>query len=431
MRKIKSAIVYFINAMIISFLSMRPLRQNLISILGRTISAKIFVAKYRRLCINLTTDEMVELTRAVHDRFPNNVTITEKLVGLLVERRKIQKAMDLARTCIEARILKASKKRSARYEDVVSGESIGTVIQISGYFYSGSGAVLDFLKGFKKTIKWGPGAEVRIVKFSGGLGELYDNFREAGRLKRIDLLNLFLHLTASFYITTDEKTYSKKAKVNNASQKMLDSPKAVSYLLELFKLWHRLDEFSLKDEQSEEELVAIIREGIRRSFNAILFTNKSKILLSDQMVTAWKLPYAALLPPCKFIVVHRDPRDQFSEVNQARGTPGRPAWTVSNFISIYLKWRSIADEWIPRLEEECGHSILRLKFEDVITDYNKTSNQIFDFLGLDRENFNTEKSKLDPSVSIKNVGKYHNYLNENEICEIEDKLINYLRSERN
>ena len=47
---------------------------------------------------------------------------------------------------------------------------------IAGYFYSGSGAIADYLSGFPKTKKWAPCGEMRLIKTPGGLWDYSKNY---------------------------------------------------------------------------------------------------------------------------------------------------------------------------------------------------------------------------------------------------------------
>lgn len=124
----------------------------------------------------------------------------------------------------------------------------------------------------------------------------------------------------------------------------------------------------------------------------------------------------------KVIVVERDPRDVFiinkyiwGEKNICVPFP----LEVNDFCKFYKKMRES--------EKECtSDKVLRVKFEDLIYDYENKINEITKFLGFKKNDHINKKSRFNPEVSIKNTQLFRNkkYIEESKI--IEKQLKKYL-----
>ena len=419
-------IYFLVNRIFIYFLKVPGLKIFILNLLKKVLHPQVFISSYRAISCAVTFDEIMCLATDIHERCPNNLKLAERYVGLLQKDKQFEKALSLASELCQRRIDKIRKSIGNDYEEAVNRPSMDSVIQVSGYFYSGSGAVLDHLKGYEGVLKWGPRGEVRIVKFPGGLAELYDKLEKNGRLNKSHIIRLFLHITASFYVNVDIEEYNQEAVVNKVSRRMLRSSKSTFYIYELLCLWQSLVQFSTQKEQTSSEFVSIVRNGLQRAFNAAIYKNNASLLLCDQMITAWRIPTARLLPPSRFVIVNRDPRDQFTEINQVHKGTGRPIWNTSHFITIIKKRMQLTDKWIPILESECGHSFLKLQFEDFVINHDKTVAVVRSFFKLNKEDFMKEKTKFDPKISIKNVGKYKHSLNKDEQACLERELPEYI-----
>jgi hypothetical protein len=421
-KKIKRLIKIILSFSLFKF---KFIRTRFVFIGSRYLSPSIYLKLYDEISQNASFDELLHLVSYLHKKYPEDLGIAEKLIGLYKVEQRYEEAITLARTLCRRRKNEVASTLDSDYETKINGPQLGPFIQISGYFYSGSGAVLDYLKGYEESIKWVPGGEVRIVKFPGGLASIYKKLISKQKITIVEMVDLYLHLTGCFYVTTKRKEYSKLAMVNKNSKKVLASKSAATYVYELFRLWEQLDDYSQKVDQIPDEFIKLVKTGLHRAFNAVLYTNKVKILLLDQMITAWRLPTAVLLPPSKFIVVHRDPRDQYVDADDAMGMPGRPKWTTEKYVQLYRKRRLLVDEWIPKLINESGHSFLTMGFESFIVNNVKNLEKLEEFLHLEKYKFSKDLTKFNPKKSIVNVGKYKKYLNKKTKEIIEHQLPEY------
>jgi hypothetical protein len=119
------------------------------------------------------------------------------------------------------------------------------------------------------------------------------------------------------------------------------------------------------------------------------------------------------------IIVDRDPRDNYiftKEVLKARGRQ-IPTNTVDNFISYYKNMRKVA---IPS-----DKRILKVRFEDMVYDYDATTKILRDYLGLDESDRN--KTLFVPETSKHNTCLYRRFTQYDEdIKKIEKCLPEYL-----
>lgn len=121
------------------------------------------------------------------------------------------------------------------------------------------------------------------------------------------------------------------------------------------------------------------------------------------------------------IVVDRDPRDNYLFAKMHLRSRGRfmPTDSVEEFVSYYRSMRR------PNSNKELSGKILRIKFEDLIYEYDKTTKIIRDFCGLGENP--RPRSILVPEMSMANtqlIRRYPEY--KKDIKYIERELKEYL-----
>lgn len=122
----------------------------------------------------------------------------------------------------------------------------------------------------------------------------------------------------------------------------------------------------------------------------------------------------------KAIVVDRDPRDVFLAHEKVYFGEGRhmPRGDVKAFVELYRNVRKNQK----RIESD---RIIFINFEDLVYNYEKTTQKVIDFLGV-KEHSNPKKF-FNPEKSIFNTQLYNKYLGyEDEIKYIEKELKEYL-----
>lgn len=124
----------------------------------------------------------------------------------------------------------------------------------------------------------------------------------------------------------------------------------------------------------------------------------------------------------RVIVVERDPRDVFilNKYIWSKKEITVPFPTdVELFCEFYQKMRES--------EKVCNsNKVLRVKFEDLIYNYDNKLSEISNFLGFKKEEHINKKSRFNPDISIKNTQVFRKEEYQNEIEIIEKKLKKYL-----
>ena len=172
-----------------------------------------------------------------------------------------------------------------------------------------------------------------------------------------------------------------------------------------------------------------IKEG-KQLIKNIIFNNTEKTLIKNKNIVLNNA--ADILNPIetsrfyenvKIIAVTRDPRDIFTSM-KSRQSMATPWYNVDIFIRWYKK---CFDKNI--YLNKNNPLILKLKFEEIIKNFDKENDKICKFLNINLKfevdkkkhfEFNLEKSK-------KNIYKSKKYLSKKELSKIEKQLKNHLQ----
>jgi len=367
----------------------------------------------------------LELAEAAYDRGVRDPDLLDRLIALREHDGRIEDAGALTVPAARAQLRRFDGTRAPGVDG--SGLQATRRVMISGYFYSGSGAVKDLLRGVPSTTVWPPAGELRVVKFPGGYADLGRRLSEQGALTTQDLVDHYLHLAGVRVSRRALGRYDRWRMVNADSRRLHDArPTADGYLAALYRGFLELTELAGADELDSGGLEAHTRTVLAAAFDAVAAATGTDRVVVDQIVTAWRIDIARYLPPSTFIIVHRDPRDQFSEVREVLRQPGRPQRkrTPEGFAEAYRADRERVDAWVPRLEAEYGHRVLRLAFEDLVLDHQRTTHQLQETLDLATGPVGV--AHFDPDVSRRNVGKYPSHLSSAEVAVLERELAEYL-----
>ena len=124
----------------------------------------------------------------------------------------------------------------------------------------------------------------------------------------------------------------------------------------------------------------------------------------------------------KVIVVERDPRDVYiinKYIWPERGITVPMPMEVEEFCEFYQKMREC--------EKDCNSDkVLRVKFEDLIYNYNNELNRIMKFLNFTSKEHINKKTRFNPDISIKNTQLFRKEEYKEEVKIIEKKLKKYL-----
>lgn len=124
----------------------------------------------------------------------------------------------------------------------------------------------------------------------------------------------------------------------------------------------------------------------------------------------------------KVIVVERDPRDVF--------ILNKYIWPEKNIcVPVPTDINEFCDYYKRMRESEIktnSNKVLRIKFEDLIYNYDKTLSVIKKFLNFKDSDHLYKKTRFNPDISIKNTQLFNNKKYKSEIKIIEQKLKKYL-----
>jgi hypothetical protein len=381
----------------------------------------LLIAQIRALIATHDLEHARDLAEEGVRAHPRGIRLADLLIGLLDQLGEPERAFGLAVDNAGRRLRRLERKRvetpAARHL------TRDTRIFISGYFYSGSGAVLDHLRDYPGAVKWTPTGELRLLKFPGGFGDLSKRLADNGSLGPQDLLDLYLHITGWKVTLSPEGVYDQWAIVNRYSRRMYRRPIAFGYLAALLRCFLELAERP-EVAATTEDLEDHFRRHLERALDAAATDAEADLLLVDQAITAWKIDLARLVPPSTFISVHRDPRDQFAEVQEVLKQPGRRELTAEDFAKRNRRNRKKVERLAPDLERDHGHRVLRIGFEEFVMDHERWSHRLADVLDLDPAA--RVPDRFDPARSRANIGKHAALLDERDRATLEDAMAEFL-----
>ena len=346
--------------------------------------------------------------------------------------------------------------------------NLDSVVSISGYGWSGSTALRDFLREYDSIYHVTDKSSKRFLEYSllydpDGFLDLYNKLVASWNFLHIDkalkdhikyfnrisaeqsklnphglgLDELFKVDSRRIHSEFLEELASFKYHLSSRVNNLYDDP-----LLNFCKRWyskfspsHRKDSyFSSADDSSFSR--ALVK------FHNELFANvgKDKLLLIEKMIPVNNIELcSSLLPNIKVLIVDRDPRDTFVEMVKKRTLffGGNGSITDTEVMQ-FCRWKEqmyrtgVVNEIPYGRDVRLGSmQVLKLDFEEFVLRFSDSQLTIEGFLGLSRENhihrfkcFNSEDSK-------KNIGKWVEYKNPHHIEIIEKSIPSYFHRPKN
>jgi hypothetical protein len=140
------------------------------------------------------------------------------------------------------------------------------------------------------------------------------------------------------------------------------------------------------------------------------------------------IPALDMMGHAKQIVVTRDPRDSYVSGQTAAQVKtqdrallpfdndglNKSFLATDNLSAFVLRTRLLHDQ----LFRGADPRILRLRFEDIVLDYDRTVDRVCAFLGIDRARHSRPREKLNPAESAKNVGLWKRYSGQDDVSRI-------------
>lgn len=315
------------------------------------------------------------------------------------------------------------------------------VVSVSGYNYSGSGAVLDLLKEYEETIVIDK-IEVPIIDLPDGIRDLDYHLNGGGSYFNGDFA---IERFENFIRGNRKFNKISKGKVNLLTKEYLGKLTTCQWNGRSSFDRIRLGNMAYLGWVIKRIIEVIIKKVFRVNINmlsrnmtlatqcidfnyvtqeylnliiAALGGVGDKINVLDQLLPAHdpEIGFKYLHNPCA-IVVDRDPRDIYALCKCVYQETCFPTEDVEKFVSYHKKC------WKKKLYE--NPQVCYLRFEDLLFDYENTKRVIERFLNLEKH---TSKNKyFDPSISINNTQVYQRFPQiKKDIKYIEQELPEYL-----
>ena len=339
------------------------------------------------------------------------------------------------------------------------------VIDISGFGHSGKGAFSDLLREFEAYYVPHANFEFNLLRIQGGILDLRNSLVENWSPIRSDAaIRRFLKLIkrigpkadlrfpkSLFYSNGMNYDSFFNQKFSLISKKYIDKLIDYSYdgdwpfpMVDAspFKQFNQrfLSFFGIKKVflnrvyvSSPRNFDIITKNYLDELLSEISNESFNNLILHNAFEPFNPVKSLRLFNNARSIIVQRDPRDIFcSAINPDHGY--RPNYEVDYHWQLkrnFLRTDSI-DEFIKRQKiyydsvNYVNHErILRIRYEDLILNYNKTLKIVYDFVGENKENHVNKFKYFNPDLSKKNIGIWKNYEKVEEINLIYNELKEY------
>ena len=302
------------------------------------------------------------------------------------------------------------------------------VIGVCGYGYSGSGAILDMLREMDSCCCLFPDQEFLLPYTPGGIQDLeYQRSMESPRSMYRKSAPGKLQTTSKAFISKITQVTWNGTYYNDTWKHDLPNQFGIRVGNRVIKLYEKIFDTKkrIKGKMylsvAPENFYSAAREYIHQVITDLGYDWNKHILLNQpfdvhapkQSMKYFDNPFA--------IIVDRDPRDIYVLAKKYLKREG--SFIPSDKVEDYILYHRLVRT---KCEKEDEAKILRMSFEDLVYDYDKTALRIQNFLGL--HNSKQEKKKyFDPAVSIENTQLFLKFPElAADIHQIEKALPEYL-----
>ena len=327
------------------------------------------------------------------------------------------------------------------------------IIGICGHGFTGSGAILDLLKEFDNTnvidngefdipyipdgledleyhIKLNPtrlGSDAAIKRFLR-LAKAKCRIRNTRRLFNQDKSNEFYRISMRYVKTLTTVEWNGFWTFDSLTRKTVKEKFSFTVILRLLRYFQNKHKKAIRVSPFKKMYLSYttnfdkITQKYVKEVLAYLGADSDLINVLDQ-------PFSSIKPEndfhffpeeCKAIIVERDPRDIYIMAKKVYPIDMGfiPSDNVTEFISYYKNQRELA-------KNTNSQNILKIHFEDLIYDYDKTVESISNFLLLGKQI--KQRIFFKPDVSIHNTQLFRNYPElKDDMKKIEESLGEYL-----
>lgn len=314
-----------------------------------------------------------------------------------------------------------------------------TFVDVSGFFTSGSSAMVDLLKEFRGFYE--SNAEIRFIKDPYGIVQMENAlvnqwefinssaaisdfldlckkgcrngkglFAPAGFNLKKTISKDFMKITEEYVNELSDYTYKfdfyhykfKKPYLKYVTDRYRW---AIEYLSKgKFKTANRNIATCFFAHPTQDRFNEATKRYFARLFENKIKDNDSPFIILDQAVSPNNTQVIhRYFDKAKMIIIDRDPRDMYVDDIQWGENLDKNYQSKEAAEKYILRAKALRDS------VELDDDILYVRFEDLIINYDETRLRILHFLGLDEKDHINKKMFLKPEVSIKNIGIWRKY----------------------
>lgn len=315
-------------------------------------------------------------------------------------------------------------------------------VGVSGFFSSGSSAVIDLLKEFRNTYECK--AEIRIIKDPYGISQLEQSlvhhwellnssaaiqdflwlckiynrngghvFSPAGLSYGKNINPDFMRITYDYINELTDFKYESDfyyQKIKKSYLKYVID--RIRYGMEFYskgkiRIANRNNPPSFFAHPTEKKFYTATQKYLLRLFErCIPNENEKGYILLDQAISTNDIgALDRYFNNAKLIIVDRDPRDMYVEdLERWRENLDPDTTSVNAGRKYVIRHKALRKDLV-----ELNNNVMTVKFETLIRDYNNESKRIMDFVGFSKNDHITPYKFLNPNVSAKNIGVWKKY----------------------
>ncbi len=313
-------------------------------------------------------------------------------------------------------------------------------VNVSGFFYSGSSAIVDMLKEFRGFYE--PNAEIRFIRdpygiipmeqtlihrwdwinASAAISDFLSFMKLCARPKGLflpmgyGLKNTIspeiLSITEDYindltYYTYKMDFYHYKSKKSFLKYQMDRYRWAIEHLTKgRIKTANRNIATCYFSRPSQEQFNTATQRFFDRLFEEQFKGDVTHIILDQAIPVNNTQVIHRYFKNAKMIIIDRDPRDTFCDEIKNGERFDQDGRTIEAARKYVVRSKAM------REGIELDDDIMQVRFEDLIINYDVTRLKVLNFLGLQESDHINKKSFLKPEVSIKNIGIWRKYYEE-------------------
>lgn len=328
------------------------------------------------------------------------------------------------------------------------------ILDLSGYMFTGKAAIHDFISEIDGFETPGNRVEFDLLRVKDGLADLESAVMSWSPIRADAAARRFLAVAErmsgghTLLSRLTHPGFGYEARYPNfleKSKRFIDDLTVESWnmywpyqLIEMSRLetiWFKIcRKFFNRQENIKYRLISpeYFYENIRFYLQSILVSslrniNNHTLVLNNSFEPFDPNRFLSYFNNAKSIIIDRDPRDIFVFANlhsagfNDKGDLYRRiagAFDVNVFISRLKVYRSSTNG-------EVSDRVLRIKFEDLVLDYTKTSEVIYKFLNIHPSLHVRKLQSFDPEKSLVNVGLWRKYVDQKSIRLIEEAFLKH------